>query len=238
MLKVCGTVRAGGSNRNSGSGASIVFSRGQQLTGGTHADKLVHRGDRNRRSEKRCRLRATCSPLPPTRQLVAAPFPPSLPSRSADLSLPFRDTLKAAGLVWPSSAYPVTPGVECGLHHVCRVVGPPTTPSSRSVQCGQRPPRNGWQLRQGSGRGLPTRRRESGPRTPATLPGWQCRLTPGWDQLAPRTVNMASPVTADFFENGTNKQFEWVLGKYQEALQAKAEGKPGKAESLLKLDKW
>jgi len=124
------------------------------------------------------------------------------------------------------------------LHHVCRVVGPPTTPSSRSVQCGQRPPRNGWQLRQGSGRGLPTRRRESGPRTPATLPGWQCRLTPGWDQLAPRTVNMASPVTADFFENGTNKQFEWVLGKYQEALQAKAEGKPGKAESLLKLDKW
>merc|ERR1712223_234897 len=51
-------------------------------------------------------------------------------------------------------------------------------------------------------------------------------------------VNMASPVTADFFENGTNKQFEWVLGKYQEALQAKAEGKPGKAESLLKLDKW
>jgi len=49
---------------------------------------------------------------------------------------------------------------------------------------------------------------------------------------------MASPVTADFFENGTNKQFEWVLGKYQEALQAKAEGKPGKAEALLKLDKW
>ena len=49
---------------------------------------------------------------------------------------------------------------------------------------------------------------------------------------------MASPVTADFFENGTNKQFEWVLGKYQEALQAKAEGKPGKAEALLKLDEW
>merc|ERR1712130_808017 len=49
---------------------------------------------------------------------------------------------------------------------------------------------------------------------------------------------MASPVTADFFENGTNKQFEWVLGKYQETMQAKAEGKPGKAEALLKLDKW
>ena len=44
-----------------------LFSRGQQLTGGTHADKLVEGGDRNRRSEKRCRLRATCSPLPPTR---------------------------------------------------------------------------------------------------------------------------------------------------------------------------
>jgi len=49
---------------------------------------------------------------------------------------------------------------------------------------------------------------------------------------------MASPVTADFFENGTNKQFEWVLGKYQETMQAKAEGKAGKAEALLKLDKW
>jgi len=49
---------------------------------------------------------------------------------------------------------------------------------------------------------------------------------------------MASPVTADFFENGTNKQFEWVLGKYQETLQAKADGKPGKAETLIKLDKW
>ena len=46
---------------------------------------------------------------------------------------------------------------------------------------------------------------------------------------------MASPVTADFFENGTNKQFEWVLGKYQETMQAKAEGKPGKAEALLKF---
>jgi hypothetical protein len=49
---------------------------------------------------------------------------------------------------------------------------------------------------------------------------------------------MASPVSADFFENGTNKQFEWVLDKYQETMQAKAEGKPGKAEALLKLDKW
>ena len=49
---------------------------------------------------------------------------------------------------------------------------------------------------------------------------------------------MAWSVTADFFENGTNKQFEWVLDKYQETMQAKAEGKPGKAEALLKLDKW
>ena len=49
---------------------------------------------------------------------------------------------------------------------------------------------------------------------------------------------MASPVTAEFFENGSNKQFEWVLSKYQETLQAKADGKPGKAEALLKLDKW
>ena len=50
--------------------------------------------------------------------------------------------------------------------------------------------------------------------------------------------NMASPVSADFFENGTNKQFEWVLARYQEALQAKADVKAGKAEALLKLDKW
>merc|ERR1711962_1398719 len=52
------------------------------------------------------------------------------------------------------------------------------------------------------------------------------------------TAAMASSVSADFFENGTNKQFEWVLTKYQEALQAKADGKPGKAEALIKLDKW
>ena len=45
---------------------------------------------------------------------------------------------------------------------------------------------------------------------------------------------MASPVTADFFENGTNKQFEWVLGKYQEALQAKAEGKLSSMTFLIK----
>merc|ERR1712127_1176537 len=50
--------------------------------------------------------------------------------------------------------------------------------------------------------------------------------------------NMASPVSADFFENGTNKQFEWVLARYQETLQAKADVKAGKAEALLKLDKW
>lgn len=44
--------------------------------------------------------------------------------------------------------------------------------------------------------------------------------------------------SAEFFENGTNKQFEWVLSKYQEALQAKAESKSSKSETLLKLDKW
>jgi len=49
---------------------------------------------------------------------------------------------------------------------------------------------------------------------------------------------MASSVSAEFFENGSNVQFEWVLGKYQETLQAKAELKAGKAEALLKLDKW
>merc|ERR1712180_31500 len=59
--------------------------------------------------------------------------------------------------------------------------------------------------------------------------------TQDWSSV---TAAMASSVSADFFENGTNKQFEWVLSKYQEALQAKADGKPGKAEALLKLDKW
>ena len=37
---------------------------------------------------------------------------------------------------------------------------------------------------------------------------------------------------------GTHKQFEFVLGKYQEALRAKAEAKNSKPENLLKLDKW
>merc|ERR1711962_1113635 len=59
--------------------------------------------------------------------------------------------------------------------------------------------------------------------------------TQDWSSV---TAATASSVSADFFENGTNKQFEWVLSKYQEALQAKADGKPGKAEALLKLDKW
>jgi len=44
--------------------------------------------------------------------------------------------------------------------------------------------------------------------------------------------------SAQFFENGTNKQFEFVLSKYQEALQAKADSKNSKSEILLKLDKW
>ena len=37
---------------------------------------------------------------------------------------------------------------------------------------------------------------------------------------------------------GTNKQFEWVFGKYEEALKAKAEAKDSKPENLLKIDKW
>ena len=41
-----------------------------------------------------------------------------------------------------------------------------------------------------------------------------------------------------FFMSGTSKQFEWVLTKYQEALQAKADSKNSKSEVLLKLDKW
>jgi len=41
-----------------------------------------------------------------------------------------------------------------------------------------------------------------------------------------------------FFESGTNKQFEWVLNKYQDAIQAKADSKSSKSETLLKLDKW
>merc|ERR1711923_76237 len=50
-------------------------------------------------------------------------------------------------------------------------------------------------------------------------------------------LTMASK-SAQFFENGTNKQFEFVLSKYQEALQAKADSKNSKAEVLIKLDKW
>ena len=42
----------------------------------------------------------------------------------------------------------------------------------------------------------------------------------------------------DFFIRGTHKQFEFVLGKYQDALRAKAEAKNSKPENLLKLDKW
>jgi len=43
--------------------------------------------------------------------------------------------------------------------------------------------------------------------------------------------------TCVFFENGTNAQFEFVLSKYQEALNAKAQSK-SKSETLIKLDKW
>jgi len=44
--------------------------------------------------------------------------------------------------------------------------------------------------------------------------------------------------SADFFEHGSSKQFEWVLGQYDKALQLKADSKSSKAETLLKLDKW
>lgn len=49
---------------------------------------------------------------------------------------------------------------------------------------------------------------------------------------------MASITSSKFFESGTNKQFEWVLNKYQDAIQAKADSKSSKSETLLKLDKW
>merc|ERR1712227_22452 len=52
-----------------------------------------------------------------------------------------------------------------------------------------------------------------------------------------QSATMASK-SAQFFMSGTNKQFEWVLTKYQEALQAKADSKNSKSEVLLKLDKW
>jgi len=52
-----------------------------------------------------------------------------------------------------------------------------------------------------------------------------------------QSATMASK-SAQFFENGTNKQFEFVLSKYQEALQAKADSKNSKSEILIKLDKW
>jgi len=52
-----------------------------------------------------------------------------------------------------------------------------------------------------------------------------------------QSPTMASK-SAQFFMNGTNKQFEFVFSKYQEALQAKADSKNSKSEVLLKLDKW
>jgi hypothetical protein len=44
--------------------------------------------------------------------------------------------------------------------------------------------------------------------------------------------------TKDFFENGTPKQFEWVLKHYDQALRLKAENKSSKPENIIKLDKW
>merc|ERR1711936_615231 len=52
-----------------------------------------------------------------------------------------------------------------------------------------------------------------------------------------QSPTMASK-SAQFFMGGTNKQFEFVYSKYQEALQAKADSKNSKSEVLLKLDKW
>merc|ERR1711990_885691 len=52
-----------------------------------------------------------------------------------------------------------------------------------------------------------------------------------------QSPTMASK-SAQFFMSGTNKQFEFVYSKYQEALQAKADSKNSKSEVLLKLDKW
>merc|ERR1711874_693588 len=52
-----------------------------------------------------------------------------------------------------------------------------------------------------------------------------------------QSPTMASK-SAQFFMSGTNKQFEFVFSKYQEALQAKADSKNSKSEVLLKLDKW
>jgi len=49
---------------------------------------------------------------------------------------------------------------------------------------------------------------------------------------------MASSKTAIFFEQGTPAQFDYVLSKYQEALEAKANSKSSKPETLIKLDKW
>ena len=47
-----------------------------------------------------------------------------------------------------------------------------------------------------------------------------------------------TPKSSHFFENGTNEQFEFILSRYDEALQAKADSKNSKSEILMKLDKW
>merc|ERR1712142_1157429 len=52
-----------------------------------------------------------------------------------------------------------------------------------------------------------------------------------------QSLTMASN-SAHFFMSGTTKQFDFVLSKYQDALQAKADSKNSKSEVLLKLDKW
>merc|ERR1712018_75206 len=50
---------------------------------------------------------------------------------------------------------------------------------------------------------------------------------------------MASKMnTKDFFENGTQKQYDFTLTQYDQALRLKAENKSSKPENVIKLDKW
>ena len=64
----------------------------------------------------------------------------------------------------------------------------------------------------------------------------RCGLAVSVSSLS-QALTMASR-SAQFFLSGTSKQFDFVLNKYQEALQAKADSKNSKSEVLLKLDKW
>ena len=50
------------------------------------------------------------------------------------------------------------------------------------------------------------------------------------------SANMRDP--SQFFQYGSAKQYEFILGKYEEALKLKAHQKNKKFEDILKLDKW